>query len=55
MTVISHLIIFGKTAVAHLKVDQSSQKKPQNIDGHQNLLGQIIEKQIWAVLEKEQV
>ena len=41
MTVIRHLIIFGKTAVVHLKVDQSSQK-PQNIEGHQNSLGQII-------------
>ena len=55
MTVIRHLIIFGKTAVVHLKVDQSSQK-PQNIEGHQNSLGQVIEKKIWAVvLEKEQV
>ena len=43
LTVISHLIIFGKTTVAHLKVDQSSQN-PQNIEGHQNSLGQITEK-----------
>ena len=41
LRVITHIIIFGKSAITHSKVSQSS-PNPKNIEEHKNSLGQVI-------------
>ena len=52
LTVISHLIILGKSAITHSKVRQSS-RNPQNIEERKNSLGQEIYQKFVTVVASE--
>ena len=53
--VISHIIILGKSAITHSKVDQSA-PNPKNIEERKNSLGQVIyQKCVTVVVSQKTV
>ena len=52
LRVISHIITFGKSAITHSKVGQSSPNH-KNFEEGKNLLGQVIKKCVTVVVSEK--